>query len=204
MRTIEYSPAASGMRSRRFSSLRAAFSTSSGMPRFGDGLVELRDLGAALVAFAQLLLDRAHLLAQQVLAVGVGDRFARALVDLARDLQHLDAAREQLEQLVEPRLEVERLEQRLLFLGADVHQAGDEVGELRRAVDALQRSDHLFGHLRQQLQDLDGALLQRARAPLDLGVDLVRIVDELHARDRERPAVEELQHAKALLALAIA
>ena len=30
----------------------------------------------------------------------------------------------------------------------------------------------------------------------------VGIVDELHARDRERIAVEELQHAKALLALA--
>ena len=70
------------------------------------------------------------------------------------------------------------------------------------AFDALQRRDHLLGHLRQQLQDLDRALLQRARAPFDLGVDLFGIVDELHARDRERIAVEELQHAKALHALA--
>ena len=123
--------------------------------RFGDRLLELGDLRRALVAFAELLLDRAHLLAQQVLAVAVVDRLPGALVDLARDLQHLDAVRQQLEQLVEPRLEVEGLEQRLLLLGADVHQAGDEVGELRRALDALQRGHHLLGHLRQQLQDLD-------------------------------------------------
>ena len=34
--------------------------------------------------------------------------------------------------LVEPRLEVEGFEQRLLFLGGDVEHAGDDVGELRR------------------------------------------------------------------------
>src|SRR5690349_22146948 len=132
-----------------------------------------------------------------MLAIRVGDRFARALVDVARDFQYLDAARKQFEQLVEPRLQIERLEQRLLFLDANVHQAGDEIGELRSAIDTLQRGDHLLGDLRQKLQDLDGALLQRARAALDLGTDFVGIVDELHARNRERPAVEELQHAKA-------
>ena len=51
--------------------------------RFGDGLFELGDFRRALVALAELLLDRAHLLAQQVLAVGVVDRFPRARVDLA-------------------------------------------------------------------------------------------------------------------------
>ena len=59
----------------------------------------------------------------------------RALVDLARDLQHLDAVRQELEQLVEPRLEVEGLEQRLLLRGADVHQSRDEVGETRGTGD---------------------------------------------------------------------
>ena len=105
------------------------------------------------------------------------------------------------EQLVEARLEVERFQQRLLFLGADVHQAGDEIGEPRRTIDALQRRDHFLGHLRQELQDLDRALLQRSRAALDFGVDGFRIVDELDACDRIRIAVEELQHAKAAQAL---
>ena len=168
-----------------------------GHARFGDGLFELRDVGTALVAFAKLLLDRAQLLAQQVLAVGVGDRFARALVDLARDLEDLDPVRQQVQHLVESRLEVKGFEQRLLFLGTDVHQPGNEVRELRRAVDALQRGDHFLGHLRQELQDLDGALFQRLRATLDLRADFYRIVDELHACDGKWPAVEELQHAKA-------
>jgi hypothetical protein len=71
-----------------------------GHARFGDRALELRNFRGALVAFAELLLDRAHLLAQQVAAVGVVDRLSRALVDLARHLEHLDAVRQELEQLV--------------------------------------------------------------------------------------------------------
>ncbi len=132
-----------------------------------------------------------------MLAIDVADRLARALVDIARDLQHLDPVREQLQELVEPRPEVERLEQRLLLLDADVDQARDEIGEPRGAFDALQRGHHLLGHLGQQLQDLGRPLLQRARASLDLRVGLLGIVDELHARRGERVAVEEFEHAEA-------
>ncbi len=166
--------------------------------RFGDRLVELGQLGRALIAFAELFLDRAHLLAQQMLAVRIADRLARFLVDLARDLEHLDAMREQLEQLVEPRLQIERLEQRLFFLGADVHQAGDQVREARRPLDLLQRRDHFLGYLRQQLQNLRRALPEGELAPFDVRVDRLRIGNQLYRRDRERIAVEELQHAKAL------
>jgi hypothetical protein len=137
-----------------------------------------------------------------VLAVGIVDRFARARVDLARHLQHLDAVRQQLEQLVEPRLEIEGLQQRLLLLGADVHQAGDEIGEPDGSLDALQGGDHFLGHLRQELQDLDRALLEAAGAALDVHVDMVGVLDELHARGRERVAFQELEHAEALHALA--
>ena len=128
------------MRSRRFSSLRACFSTSSGIRASVDRLLELRDLGRALVALAELLLDRAHLLAQQVLAVGVADRLLGALVDLARELQHLDALREELEQLVEARLAGRSVSSSDCFSSARTSiSAGDEVGELRRAVDVLER-----------------------------------------------------------------
>src|SRR6185437_1615787 len=168
-----------------------------GHVRVGDSALELGDIRVALVALAELLLDLAHLLAQQVLAVDVADRLARALIDFARNLQHLDPVRKELQHLVEPRLQVERLEQGLLFLGAHVHQTGDEIGKARRAFDRLQRRDHFLRHLWQELQDLDGALLQRARAALDLGVVFRRILDELNARDGKRITVEELQHAKA-------
>ena len=100
--------------------------------RLGDRLLELGDLGRALVALAELLLDRAHLLAQQVLAVASPiDSRVRSSISRETFSTSMRCA-EQLEQLVEPRLEVEGLEQRLLLLGADVHQAGDEVGEPRR------------------------------------------------------------------------
>ena len=49
--------------------------------RVGDRLLELGDLGGTFFVLAELLLDRAHLLAQQVLAAAVVDRLARALVD---------------------------------------------------------------------------------------------------------------------------
>jgi hypothetical protein len=199
VRIIEYSPDASGMRSRRFNSLRACFSTSSAC-RLRDRLRDLLELGRALLAFSQLLLDRAHLLAQHVLAVGVADGFARLLVDVARDLQDLDALGEEVEHLVEPRLEVEGLEQALLVLGGNVHEAGDEVGELARALDRLQRGDHFLRHLRRQLEDFGRALLERALAPEDLRVGAVGFLDELHARHRERIALEELQHAESAAA----
>ena len=46
------------------------------------------------------------------------------------------------------------------------------------------------------------AALSAARAPLDVRVAGAGLLDELHPRDRERIAVEELQHAEALHALA--
>ena len=88
------------------------------------------------------------------------------------------------------------------LLDADVHQSGDEVGETRRALDALQRRDHFLRHLRQEAQDLDRALLQIERAALDIDVGLDGFVDQLHLRGQHRIAVEELQRAKALYALA--
>ena len=143
--------------------------------RLGDRLVELGDLARAPSSPSPSSFWIVRICSRsRCLRLRVVDRFLGALVDLARHLQHLDAVRQQLEQLVEPRLQVERLQQRLLLLGADVHQAGDEVGEPRRALDALQRGDHFLGHLRQQLQDLDRALLQVVRAAFDVGVDLRR------------------------------
>ena len=99
--------------------------------------------------------------------------------------------------LVEAGLEIERLEQRLLLLGSDVHQARDEVGQARGPLDRLQCPDHFLRHLRQELQDLDGTFLQRPRPTLQLRIGDVRIVDELDASHGERITVEELQHPEA-------
>ncbi len=189
------SPPASGMRCRRFNSLLRLLVDVLRHLRLVDGAFELLGLGrgALLLALAQLLLDRAHLLAQQVLAVGLADRLARALADLAAHLERLDALGEAVQQLVEAGLEVEGLEQVLLLLGRDVHHPGDEVGELRAALERLERGDHLLGHLGQQLHHLAGALAECQRAALDLGPELLGLLDQLHARGVERVAVEELR-----------
>ena len=110
--------------------------------------------------------------------------------------------RQELEQLVETRLQVEGLQQRLLLLGTDVHEPGDEIREACGALHALQRGHHLFGHLRQQLQDLDRAFPEAVGATLDVRVDALGILEQLHARDGKRVAVQELQHTKALHTLA--
>ncbi len=66
----------------------------------------------------------------------------------------------------------------------------------------LQGTYHFFRYLRQQLQNLDGAFLEASRTAFDVHVDVVGILDELHAGNRERIALQELQHPKALQSFA--
>jgi hypothetical protein len=167
-----------------------------------DALLELLELrGRAAFVFAQLLLDRAHLLAQEVLAVGLVDGLARLLVHFLRDLEDFDAMREEVEEPVQARLQVERLEEGLLLLGAHVHHPGDEIGERGCALDAFERRHHLLRHLRQQRQDFHRAFAQRAGAALDLRFARADLVDHLHARGHEGIALEPLHHAETLVAL---
>ena len=64
----------------------ACATTSSGMPAFVDRLREIGELRRAPLAFAELLLDLAHLLAQHVLALALVDRSPWSALDLAREL----------------------------------------------------------------------------------------------------------------------
>ena len=74
---------------------------------------------------------------------------------------------------------------------------------MRRRFNGLQTIDDFLRHiLRQQLEDFTRPLLQGQRPRFDLLVGLRGVGNALHARDKEVVAIEELQHAKALLALA--
>jgi len=135
----------------------------------GDGFLELLDLGGlAFVAFAQLLLDRLHLLAQEVFALGVVQARLRALVDLARELEHLQAVRKVLQHAVQALLQVHRLEQRLLLRDLDIHDTRDEIGEGPGRGHALDAGDQLRRCLRQELEDLERAFLQLHEPRFDL------------------------------------
>jgi len=170
-----------------------------------DRLLQLLDFGGAVLALAQLLLDLAHLLAQHVLALALVEFLLRLVADLLRQAQHLDARAEQLEHLVEALPQVEALEHRLLFLVLHVEQVGDHVAQLPRRLDRPHHAGELLGRPRQQVDRLGRLLLELHEARFQLGaarigLGLVRL-DHGDARDEERPALEEFQHAEAFLPL---
>src|SRR5690606_24631141 len=70
-----------------------------------DRLAQLLDLGV-LGILAELALDRAHLLAQQVLALALLELLLRLLADLAGQPEHLDAMREVVRDFLQPLADV--------------------------------------------------------------------------------------------------
>ena len=102
-----------------------------------DRLLEFRDLGAlAFVRFAELALDRRHLLAQQNLAVAGVERGLGLPPDLRRQAQNLDPVGEQPRDAIDSGAELDRLQDLLLLLRRRVHEGGDHVGELAGLLDA--------------------------------------------------------------------
>ena len=96
-----------------------------------DLLAQLGQLLAALVAFAQLLLDRLQLLAQVVLPLRLGHLALDLRVDLRPELEDLRLLRERLDQRLQPGLDVRGLEQRLpLDRGQGGQSGGDQVDHL--------------------------------------------------------------------------
>ena len=137
---------------------------------FGDGLVELGHLGGlALLAFAQLLLNRGHLLAQQHLALPLVERRLGLLADLGRQPQHLDAVRQQPRHLLHARGDVDRLEHVLLLVRRDVHVGHGHVGQRARLLDRLHGGDQFPRRLRHQLERLQRLAAQVQQAGFDFG-----------------------------------
>src|SRR6185312_7081111 len=167
----------------------------------GDGFVELSGVAASALAFTQFLLQLMQLLAQHGFALTLPQRGLRLLGDVARDLEHLHAMSEELHHLVEPRLEVEGLEQILLLLRLHVHEAHDQVRQLPGGVDALDGARQLRGYLRQQRQRFDGALLEEAHARFDVGALGLRLLQSLDPRGEERGLTHDLLQAKPALTL---
>ena len=87
-----------------------------------DLLGELLDFLGLVVAFAELLLDRLHLLAQEVLALVLADLGLHLRLDLRAELEHLELLDQDAVQVVHARPDVERLEHLLLHGRADRRQ----------------------------------------------------------------------------------
>ena len=122
MRDTVYSAAATGIFDSRSSSRSASFLTVSGMPAASIFSRELLDFLGLIVALAELLLDRLHLLAQEVLALVLADLGLHLRLDLRAELEHFELLDQDPVQAVHPRADVERLEHLLLDGGADRRQ----------------------------------------------------------------------------------
>jgi hypothetical protein len=166
-----------------------------------DRAAQLLQFRRGVGVVAQLLADLAQLLAQHVLALTLVELLAGFLADLARQAQHLDTRAQQRQNLVEPALHVEGLEDVLLLLTLGVDDVRHHVCQQPGGVHVL---DHRLEFLRgvgQQVDGLGSLLAQLQEARLDLGAAGLDHIDRRDAGDHERPALQELQHAEAALPL---
>jgi hypothetical protein len=98
--------------------------------------------------------------------------------------------------------EVEGFEQFLFVCRLYVNLAGDEISQVFRVFHRHQRGMNALWHLRQQAEDFPGFVPEVVCSSLDIGVDPGGRFDQLHARHQKRVAIQELQRAETLQALA--
>ena len=138
----------------------------------------------SVVALAELGLDRLHLLAQQVLPLRVGHLLLGARLDLALELEHFDFARQRHRDRRQLDGDAVLLEQLLLVLGLHVEQAGEQVGEAQRIVEA---GDERLDVWREPGGERERAIDELLQAP-HVRVDLNRAFRRFRQRRQLAPA----------------
>ena len=133
-----------------------------------DPLLHLLEVGA-LLALAELLLDRLHLLVQVVLALALLHLALDAAADALFDLQDVDLGLELREQALQPLLDVEHLEHLLLLLELERQVRRHGVGQPARLLDPGERGEDLRRDLLVELDVLVELRDERAAHRLDLG-----------------------------------
>jgi hypothetical protein len=152
----------------------------------GDLLGELVEVAAAVVELAQLLLDRLELLAQHVLALVAPHLLLDLGVDPLADLEHLELARQELQHLAGPGLEIEGLEHVLLLADLELEVAGDQVGQVPGLGDAVDQRTGFLGQLGHELDHALGDVLEvhDQRVELDVGRRRIRNAADLGGEER--------------------
>jgi hypothetical protein len=146
-------------------------------------------------------MDRFHLLVQVVLTLAFLHLALDAAADALFDLQDVELAFDQRQQMLELFPGFEHLEYFLLLLELERQVRGDRVGKPARLVDAAERSQYLGRNLFVQFHVLVELRNHRAAQRLDLVRNLV--VRRYRRRlDREvRFGIDNLVDARALAAL---
>ena len=122
-------------------------------------------VGGGAVVLAELLADRLHLAAQDVLALLLLGAGLDVLADAAAHLQLGEALALQAQRQLEALDDVDRLEQLDLVVEADVGRVGGRVGECAGARDRA----HELADARIGLAQLEDLLDDRAVLALELG-----------------------------------
>ncbi len=147
---------------------RSFFSSASAFLRASLGMCacliffSISSRSAPFFHLAELFLDRLHLLVQVVLALALLHLALHAAADALLDLEDIELAFDELQQMLEALLDVEHLEHFLLLLELERQVRGDGVAEPAGFVDTRERSQDLRRNLLVQLHVLIELLDHRA------------------------------------------
>ena len=153
-----------------------------------DAAAELGHLGLALVADAQLSLDRLELLVEEVLALAFFHLAADFGLDLVGQFEDLELAVEDFGDAPQPRGHVEGFQQFLLLAGREGQIGGQEVGQSAGGLDVLQDDLGLVGDVGRQLDHAAGQLPHREHLRFELRARLDLVLHELDGDGQERLA----------------
>ncbi len=141
----------------------------------------------------KLLLDRFHLLAQQMLAFGLPHLSLHSGIDIVSHLEHFDSVSQTGKGGPHPSLDVECREERDSFRRGDFHPAGDEIGQVTWPVDRGDVRRELGGNL-EQSHDTPYRFSERKEQGVELVVcrlDVMDLVDlSLKKGECRRQALE--------------
>ena len=172
-----------------------------GHGRLLDLLAQLGGLGDRRIVLAELLLDRLHLLAQDVLALGLVHLGLDLGLDSALQLEDLDLLGEERRCQPQPVRDVDRLEQLLALLGRHLRAVGGHVGQQPTVDDVAGGDRHLRRHRGAAVHVLLDLAVDRGHQRLDLERLLAGVVDDLDACLEVRIGLQQVEQPDAALAL---
>ena len=143
-----------------------------------DPFPQLADLGVFVLAFAQLVLDRLQLLAEEMVALGLGQLAADLLLDLGRKLEDRELPRQVLAQALEPCPDVDLAQKALFLLDRERQARRQQVRQPPRLAGIDRRDLKLFGDL---LALVDHPLKEPVHV-VNQGVELDPGLDDFVAR----------------------
>ncbi len=167
---------------------------------FFELLAKLVDFGLAVVGFAQFLVNRLELLAQQIFALALADLFLNLLLNLVAQLQNFEFLGEFANQGFQAPAHVGGFQQFLAQQRRKRRQVrGDEIGQAHRVFDVQRRGLQIVGKLRRTRHNVAEQFASVALQRHQFGVvlpDQVRL--NFHLGGQERPEADQFNDSNAL------